>query len=161
MSVAAFDIAGAQWRSVSPALIKIRYIVASLWYGIFLLGSLALAIFVTKWLWIGVGVFLIVAMWTFWLIPRQVRALQYAELADELAIRKGIVFQQLTLIPYGRLQFVDMEAGPLPRKYGVAQITLKTASTQTDAAIPGVPAAEAAVLRDRLIERGEAQLAGL
>jgi membrane protein YdbS with pleckstrin-like domain len=38
---------------------------------------------------------------------------------------------------------------------------MRTASPSTQASIPGLPSAEAARLRDRLTERGEAQAAGL
>lgn len=157
----AFEIPEARWHNVSENLIKIRWITASIWLGIFLVASLILAIVLTRWIWIPFGVFAALTVWVMWLIPRQVRAMQYAELSDELAIRKGIVFREMTLIPYGRMQYVDVNAGPLARKFGVAEVTLKTASTETNASIPGLPAAEAARMRDQLTARGEAQLAGL
>jgi membrane protein YdbS with pleckstrin-like domain len=59
------------------------------------------------------------------------------------------------------MQFVDVKAGPLDRAFGVAQVQLHTASAATDARIPGLGAAEAARLRDRLASRGQARLAGL
>jgi membrane protein YdbS with pleckstrin-like domain len=44
---------------------------------------------------------------------------------------------------------------------GLATVQLHTASPGTTATIPGLPPAEAARLRDRLTEMGEAQAAGL
>ena len=71
------------------------------------------------------------------------------------------MFKRLVAIPYGRMQFVDVEAGPLARAYGVATVTLHTASPETAADIPGLPAAEATRLRNRLTELGEAHGAGV
>jgi hypothetical protein len=59
------------------------------------------------------------------------------------------------------MQFVDVQAGPLERRYGLATVQLHTASPATDARIPGLPHAEAARLRDRLAALGEARAAGL
>ena len=49
----------------------------------------------------------------------------------------------------------------IDRAYGIARIQLHTASPGTSAHIPGLPADEAARLRDRLTSLGEAQAAGL
>ena len=56
---------------------------------------------------------------------------------------------------------VDLKAGPVDRRYGMATLQLHTAAATTDAAIPGLPVAEAERLRDRLAARGEARSAGL
>ena len=101
------------------------------------------------------------AVWAVILIPRQVHAVGYAERDDDLLIRRGVMFRALVVVPYGRMQFVDVQAGPLDRWAGVAKVQLHTASAASDAAIPGLPPTEAARLRDRLAARGEARLAGL
>ena len=100
-------------------------------------------------------------VWALILIPRQVHAVGYAERDDDLLIRRGVMFRALVVVPYGRMQFVDVQAGPLDRWAGVAKVQLHTASAASDAAIPGLPPTEAARLRDRLAARGEARLAGL
>jgi len=64
-------------------------------------------------------------------------------------------------VPYGRMQYVDVEAGPLDQLFKIANVHLHTASPGTSARIPGLPAGEAARLRDRLTSQGEAQAAGL
>ena len=94
-------------------------------------------------------------------MPRQVRAIGYAERDDDLLIRKGVMFRSMVVVPYGRMQYVDVEAGPLDRRLGLSKVQLHTASVGTDAQIPGLPPDEAARLRDRLASRGEARLAGL
>lgn len=100
-------------------------------------------------------------VWAWWLIGRQVRAMGYAERADDLLVRHGVMFRSIVVVPYGRMQFVDVAAGPLARKLGYSSVQLHTASPGTDAAIDGLVPDEAARLRDRLAQRGEARLAGL
>ena len=95
------------------------------------------------------------------IILRQARAIGYAEREDDLLVRRGIMFHRATVVPYGRLQFVDVDAGPIDRMFGLATVKLNTASAATDATIPGLPRAEADRLRDSLAGLGQANLAGL
>lgn len=155
-----FDFDDATWHPVSRRLITVRTLVALIAFGIPTLLGAAGAIFLTPWLWIVPGVLLAFLTWTLWLIRRQVPAIGYCELAEELAVRRGIMFKSLILVPYGRMQYIEVDAGPLARKYGIATVTLHTAAV-ADAAIPGVPEEEARRLRDRLTKRSESMLAGL
>ena len=100
-------------------------------------------------------------VWEMFLIPRQVRAIGYAERNDDLLIRSGIMFHRVMVVPYGRMQYVDVTMGPLERLLGLSTIHLHTASPGTNALINGLPADEAARLREQLSARGEAKLAGL
>ena len=157
-----FDPAELTFTPVSRGLVKVRLFSAVFWLGLPLVGLVVLAVLVPGWWWwVAIGVLAALLAWLCWLIPRQVSALGYAERDEDLLIRKGILFRQLTVVPYGRMQYVDVQAGPLDRWAKVAKVQLHTASAQTDAAIPGLPPEEASRLRDRLTERGEARLAGL
>ena len=95
------------------------------------------------------------------LIERQWKAIGYAEREDDLLVKRGLMFRQLVVVPYGRMQFVDVNAGPLDRRFGIATVQLHTASAATDASIPGLPPEEAARLRDRLAALGLTRTAGL
>lgn len=95
------------------------------------------------------------------LIPRRVRAWGYALRTDDLYVTHGVMFRSLTAVPYGRMQVVEVNAGPFDRALGLATLTFVTASAQTDATIPGLPAEEAARLRDHLTELGESRVTGL
>ena len=99
--------------------------------------------------------------WLWWLVGRQVGAIGYRERADDLVVTRGVLFRELVIVPYGRMQLVDVRAGPLARRYGMATLQLHTAAATTDASIPGLPVAEASRLRDRLAAMGEARTAGL
>ena len=97
--------------------------------------------------------------WPF--VGRRFRSWGYAEREDDLLVRRGVMFARLSVVPYGRMQFIDVTAGPLERAFGLATVRLHTAAAATDARIPGLERVEAARLRDRLAELGEAQAAGL
>ena len=94
-------------------------------------------------------------------LGRRVRAWGYAERDDDLLVRRGVMIRRLSVIPYGRMQFVDVTAGPVERSFGLATVRMHTAAAASDARVPGLPAAEAARLRDNLTALGEARAAGL
>lgn len=107
------------------------------------------------------GVVLAVAAVAAVLLRRRVRAWGYAERDEDLVVTRGVLVRKITVVPYGRMQFIDVTAGPVERAFGLATVQLHTAAAATDAKIPGLAAAEAARLRDRLAALGEARAAGL
>jgi membrane protein YdbS with pleckstrin-like domain len=94
-------------------------------------------------------------------VRRRFEAWGYAERDDDLLVRRGVMFSRLSVVPYGRMQFVDVTAGPFERSFGLATVRMHTAAAASDARIPGLEGAEAQRLRDRLAELGEAQAAGI
>ena len=149
------------WRPVSPALRTVRLISLFAWLAPFVLAFVALAVLLSPWLWIGAGLLAVLLAWGAWLIVRQVSAITWIELPDEIVIRKGRVFRSLVSIPYGRLQYIDVQSGPLMRSRGIASCEFHTASPESGGTLPGLPTEEAEALRGRLAARGEAQRAGL
>lgn len=149
------------WRPVSPALRTVRLITLVAWLAPVVLGLAVLALLVSTWFWVGAGVVALLLAWGAWLVVRQVSAISWIELPDEIVIRKGRVFRSLVSIPYGRLQYIDVESGPLMRSRGIASCEFHTASPESGGTLPGLPTAEAEALRGRLAARGEAQRAGL
>ncbi|ADG73544.1 membrane-flanked domain protein [Cellulomonas flavigena DSM 20109] len=157
-----FELHDVEWTAVSPRLATARMVVLGIWAVVLLVPTVAVAALVgVAWVWAFPGALALLLLWSALLIHRQVRALRYAERADDLLIRRGILLRSLVVVPYGRMQFVDVSSGPLARRFGIATVQLHTAAPGTDATIPGLPPAEAARLRDRLASRGEARLAGL
>ncbi len=156
-----FEPRGVVWQRVSPRLIPARLLLVLPWFVIPAIGLAIVAVLVTEWVWIPVVVWALLGLWVAIIIPRQVRAIGYAEREDDLLIRKGVMFRTLVVVPYGRMQYVDVQAGPVARGFKVATVQLYTAAPGTDASISGLLPSEAARLRDRLATRGEAKLAGL
>lgn len=156
------------WTPVSARLATARGLIASLVSLVLVAVSVALWLLLADlmdgWAWTlwgpgAIGIAL--ATWVWWWAPRNRRSWGYAEAEDDFLVRGGILFRRLVVVPYGRMQFVDVTSGPLARAFGFATVTLHTASTSTAAAIPGVPLDEAARLRNRLTELGESHGAGV
>ncbi|WP_406285234.1 PH domain-containing protein [Embleya sp. NBC_00896] len=151
------------WRSVSEQLYTMRRaLLLGTGFLVAMLGGGPLGYFVVWW----AGLALVVGCavlcgWGVGAIRRNQRSWRYAERADDLLIEHGVQFRRLVVVPYGRMQFVDVEAGPLERRFGIATVTLHTASASSDAVVRGLPPEEAARLRDRLAALGEARSAGL
>jgi hypothetical protein len=89
------------------------------------------------------------------------RSWQYQERDEDLVVKRGVAFRRLSVVPYGRMQFVDVTAGPIERLFRLSTIKLHTAAAASDARIPGLEQSEAARLRDQLASLGEAKAAGL
>jgi membrane protein YdbS with pleckstrin-like domain len=103
----------------------------------------------------------LVALLVLVFVRNRFRAWAYAERDEDLIVSRGVMFRRLSVVPYGRMQFVDVTAGPVERAFRLATVKLHTASAASDARIPGLERDEAARLRDRLAALGEAKAAGL
>lgn len=152
---------GVPWHPVSPALATVRRVSATAVLVPLAVACAVMAVVLWSWLAIGSVVLLLLWIWLMWLIGVQVRAISWAELPEELAIRKGRIWRRLITVPYGRIQYVDLTSGPYKRRLGLADIAVNTASPASSGDIPGLPADVAEELRVRLAARGEAQRAGL
>jgi hypothetical protein len=96
-----------------------------------------------------------------WFVRNRFQAWGYLERDEDLEVRRGVMVQRLSVVPYGRMQFVEITSGPVERLFGLSTVKLHTAAAASDARIPGLSPDEAARLRDRLAALGEAKAAGL
>jgi len=104
---------------------------------------------------------LVLGAFSLYLLRRRFRAWAYQEREEDLVVSRGVMFRRQSVVPYGRMQFVDVTAGPVERLFKLATVKLHTAAAASDARIPGLEHEEAARLRDRLAALGEAKAAGL
>jgi membrane protein YdbS with pleckstrin-like domain len=151
-----------EWRTPSPRLLRLRRIEVvgpALIVAVFLV--VVGVVSGSAWAFGGAGAAAVVGPLLLPFVGRRYRSWGYAEREDDLLVRRGVAFARLSVVPYGRMQFIDVTAGPLERSFGLATVRLHTAAAATDARIPGLEREEAARLRDRLAELGEAQAAGL
>lgn len=114
---------------------------------------------------IGLAVVAVFGLWGLWWIlttPRRTRALGYALEPNHLMARRGIVFRSMSSMPYGRIQYVDVDSGPLERMCGVARLTVRTAGTTTGTMVLfGIPLNVAEELRADLVRRADERMAAL
>lgn len=95
------------------------------------------------------------------LAPRRVRSIGWVLRDDDLVVRRGILLSRLVAVPYGRMQLIDVNRGPVARLVGLSELRLVTAAATSDVTLPGLPEAEAAELRDALVARAEERRVGL
>jgi len=152
----------AEWHRVSPkyvvvdvvgyiifaAMILVPASIASFWIGFWWMWAITAAL--------GV-VFLVTIIFT----PRRVKSIGYALRDDDLLFRRGILFQRFVAIPYGRMQLVDINRGPLARALGLSELKFVTAAAASGVTIPGLPEQDAEELRDTLVTLAESRRAGL
>jgi uncharacterized protein len=101
------------------------------------------------------------ALVALWFVRNRFRSWMYQERDEDLIVERGVLIHRLSMVPYGRMQYVDVSAGPIDRAFRLATVKLHTAAAASDARIPGLERDEAARLRDRLAALGEAKAAGL
>lgn len=91
-----------------------------------------------------------------WAVAEQsYQAWGFLERKDDLVVTSGVFNRRIVIVPYARMQFVDVTSGPLEQVFGLATVRLYTAAATTEAVVPGLPVAVADQLRDRLAARGD------
>ena len=154
---------GVRWQRPSRLLLRARRIQTVLVTApVALVGGIIAGTAGSAALGLGIGLGLVVVglLWERFL-ARRVAAWSYAERRDDLMVKRGVLIRRQSVIPYGRMQFIDVTAGPVERSLGLATLRMHTAAAASDARIPGLDKADAAKLRDQLAALGEAQAAGL
>ncbi|WP_311244756.1 PH domain-containing protein [Microbacterium sp. WCS2018Hpa-23] len=150
------------WHQISPRYVVSQILQNLIFVAFVLAAALVLALMLDQtWVWIPAGVVVLITLITLIILPRQAKAIGYMLRADDIVFRKGILWQRMIAVPYGRMQLVDITQGPLDRAFGVTQLKMVTAAATTGVQIPGLTQAASEALRDTLIEVAETRRTGL
>lgn len=150
------------WHQISPKYVQVQFISTGSFLLIVVAATLVLALVMNQlWAWIPGGIMTVILVWTLAILPRQARAIGYQLRDDDLVFRRGILWQRMVAVPYGRMQLVDITHGPLDRGFGIAQLKFVTAAAATGVVIPGLPQQTAETLRDHLVTVAESRRTGL
>ncbi len=155
------ELRDVDWHRVSNRLIIAEYVNAVLSAIIVAIPVIVFSNFVWSfaiWVLVPIGIIMVIAAI---LIPRRVRSIGYQLRADDLLFRRGILLQRFVAVPYGRMQLVDINRGPLSRMLGLSELKFVTAAATTGVTIPGLREADADELRDKLVALAESRRAGL
>ncbi|MGY5763632.1 PH domain-containing protein [Brachybacterium sp. DNPG3] len=131
--------------------------------GALLIAGAVVGAVLTSWWWIAALALipLVLSIQGLALTGRRVRAMGYLDGEEELVLASGILLRSIVTVPYGRIQSVTIDEGPIQRRYGLASLTLSTASDTGTESISGLPREEAERLRALLTERGIERMAAL
>lgn len=82
---------------------------------------------------------------------RRHRAWGWREEEDELHVRNGVLIRTYTIVPFGRVQHIDIAQGPIERPLGLATLIVHTAGTRgASVPLPGLARDQAEAMRDRI-----------
>ena len=155
------ELADVSWRRVSPKLVWVE--LASAVVVLLVLLAIGTGMWLLK-LWVPlaiVGVLAVGSIVQLAIIPRRVRSIGYQLRDDDLLFRRGIMWQRFVAVPYGRMQLIDINRGPVARVLGLSELKFVTAAAAAGVTLPGLTAADADELRDRLVALAESRRAGL
>lgn len=95
---------------------------------------------------------LVAAAWAILRVPLRRHAARGYDLgADRLRVARGLWFRSDTVVPFGRVQHIDVTQGPLERAFGLATLVVHTAGTHNaSVALPGLAQADAAAMRESI-----------
>lgn len=104
------------------------------------------------WTWAPMLVPLLIALVMVMLIPmKRYRSRGYHMAADRLRVVKGVMFHADTVVPFSRVQHLDVEQGPLERAFGIARLILHTAGTHNSSVtLPGLAHGNAVAMREEI-----------
>lgn len=161
-SPARLPLGDGTWHQIARQYVWVRLISTSVVIVVVVAAAVVLSLLTRQpWMWIPAGIALVALLWTLAITPRQARAYGYQLRRDDLVFRRGILWQRLVAVPYGRMQLVDITHGPLDRGFGIAQLKLVTAAASTGVVIPGLTQEAAERLRDTLVDVAETRRTGL
>ncbi|HEX4846862.1 MAG TPA: PH domain-containing protein [Novosphingobium sp.] len=97
---------------------------------------------------------LALAAWLIGVVPqRRYARWGYAFGADRLRVVSGYLFYNDTVVPLGRIQHIDLDQGPLMRRWDLAELTVHTAGSHgASVSLPGLRRADAEAMREAIRE---------
>ena len=150
------------WQRVSPKYVivdVISYVIS----GVMMTAISLVPLVVFSWSlgWLPPVVVGAVSLLMIALTPRRVRSIGYQLRPDDLLFKRGLMWQRMVAVPYGRMQLVDINRGPIARLVGLSELKFVTAAAASGVVIPGLAEAVAEDLRDKLVALAESRRAGL
>ncbi len=145
------------FKNLEPVYLKVFRIVSSLTFFLIAIGPTILlsVAFDFRWYFIAatyVGIFSLLFSLFYWYSIHWFKAYQYQLSEAGLSIKKGVFWQQQSMIPRNRVQHIDITTGPIERRYDLSKLVVHTAGTRNaSVTLPGLLHDDAVALRHELI----------
>ena len=135
-----------------PDFVKVVRIEAALAMFPFLVAALILELSGTLPTGLAILPMVVVALAIVALLPlRRYNARGFAMSDDRLRVVRGVLFRADVVVPFSRVQHLDVTQGPIERLFGLATLTLHTAGTHNHSvALPGLDHARASAMREEI-----------
>jgi uncharacterized protein len=140
----------APWQALPPSALGAFRLGSSIGFGI-----VGLVVGPAWWqLALGLGAPVAFLALGFWQAGLAYRYTRWQLDDDGLRVRRGRFWRSEVLVPRARVQHLDIERGPVERRFGLATLVVHTAGTRMNAVRqPGFDEASASRLRDALVPR--------
>lgn len=152
------DAEDSELRRLDPRLVRVWRLTSLAATVVALVGALLLERWVGRWVPSALLPAALVVLGTVFTLlwpPAHYESWGFQMRAADLLVRRGVLWRTTSVIPYARIQHVDVRHGPLERMLGLSSLVVFTAGIRgAELTVPGIPAAEADTLRDRLAALG-------
>jgi uncharacterized protein len=137
---------------LDPGYRSVMRIVTAIWLAILLAPAIAAEVAIPGWHGVVVVPYLALAAAILLRLPqRRWQARGYRVAEERLRVVRGMLFHSDTVVPFGRVQHIDVDQGPLERAYDIATLTVHTAGSHNASVhLPGLKHADALAMRDAI-----------
>lgn len=128
--------AGEELEPVHTDYVTVLRISAAITATIVLIGACIAEIAIPGWTGVALVPWLLFAIITVWRMPlRRWSYRGYTVTSDRLRVAQGFLFRRDSVVPFSRVQHIDLTQGPLERMFGLATLIVHTAGTH-NASVP-------------------------
>jgi uncharacterized protein len=137
-----------------PSHVKVSRIVATLMMTVPLIAAVSLEVAQIAPMGSFIGPFIVLALYFIWRMPpRRYKRWGYHMATDRIRIVRGYWFYSDTVVPLGRIQHIDVDQGPIQRRYDLATLRMHTAGTHgATVSLPGLLHSDALAMREAIRE---------
>jgi membrane protein YdbS with pleckstrin-like domain len=101
------------------------------------------------------GLILLTGLCITLLVLKRIKWKAYAMRTHDIAYRSGLFWRKVVILPFNRVQHVEVTSGPLQRRFSLATLKFYTAGgSSVDLKIEGLRAEVAEQLRAHILESG-------
>jgi len=150
-----------------PDHVKVTRIVAALWIVILFVPAVSMILltpgiaelvrairdlsYILMWVSLLLPAILPVFLFVFWMPKRRYLHRGYNMGSDRIRIVRGYLFHSDTIVPFGRIQHIDVDQGPIQRRYDLATLTVHTAGNHnSQVSLPGLLHQDAIAMREEI-----------
>lgn len=95
---------------------------------------------------------LLLCLFILWWTVKAIKRTGLALREHDFVLQTGVFWRKITVVPFNRIQHIELHRGPLERKFNLATIKLYTAGgSGVDLAVSGLDEAEAEQLRQFML----------
>ena len=145
-----------KYTPVSKARLHKVLFVIGIWLLLVIIGITVLYIFADApyvTLGLSAGIVLFFALLTAYQFALQ-KNIGYALRERDIAFKRGVLFEKITIIPFNRIQHISTSVGILDKFFKIANLNIFTAGgSGSDINIPGLTPEIAARLKDKIAHR--------